>query len=165
MRQLLGQRLLDKEEELARLGERLARVHPRRRMEEWSQRLDDLREAISRRGRQGMRERQLIWRGLNERLARLHPGQILARRREVTLVAERRLGEQARRQLENMRNRLAALEGRLRLLGPEQVLARGYSITTSAETGKVVRVASEVKAGEKLRTRLKSGEIRSVVDE
>jgi exodeoxyribonuclease VII large subunit len=165
MRQLLGQRLLDKEEELARLGQRLARVHPRRRMEEWSQRLDDLREVISRRARQSMRERQLNWRALNERLARLHPGQILARRREAVLVAGRRLEERARWQLENKRNRLAALEGRLRLLGPEQVLARGYSITTSAETGKIVRGASEVKRGEKLRTRLKSGEIRSVVEE
>ena len=50
---------------------------------------------------------------------------------------------------------------RLRLLGPEQVLARGYSITTLAETGKVVRAASEVKPGQKLRTRLKTGEVNS----
>jgi exodeoxyribonuclease VII large subunit len=164
MRQLLGQRLLDKEEELARLGQRLARVHPRRRLEEWSQRLDDLRESISRRARQGMRERALTSRALTERLLRLRPKQILAQRRELTIAIAKRLHEQARWQIENKRARLATLESRLRLLGPEQVLARGYSITTLADTGKVIRAASEVQPGQKLRTRLKSGEIRSVVE-
>jgi exodeoxyribonuclease VII large subunit len=52
---------------------------------------------------------------------------------------------------------------RLRLLGPEQVLARGYSITRRESDGKIVRAANEVRPGEKLRTRLQSGEIRSVI--
>jgi exodeoxyribonuclease VII large subunit len=50
------------------------------------------------------------------------------------------------------------------LLGPEQVLARGYSITTDAATGKVLRDAQKVKAGQRLKTRLKSGELRSVAE-
>ena len=74
---------------------------------------------------------------------------------------ERRLHEQVRQQLEKWRNGLGALEGRLRLLGPEQVLARGYSITTDAQTGKVLREAKEVKAGQRLKTRLKAGEVFS----
>jgi exodeoxyribonuclease VII large subunit len=37
------------------------------------------------------------------------------------------------------------------------VLARGYSITTDAATGKVLREAGEVKAGQRLKTRLKAG--------
>ena len=56
---------------------------------------------------------------------------------------------------------LRALEARLRLLGPEQVLARGYSITTDAQSGKVLREANEVKAGQRLKTRLKAGEVFS----
>ena len=56
---------------------------------------------------------------------------------------------------------MAALEARLRLLGPEQVLARGYSITMDAATGQVLREAKVVKSGQKLKTRLKSGEIVS----
>ena len=46
-----------------------------------------------------------------------------------------------------------------------QLLARGYSITTDAATGKVLRIAEEVRTGQKLKTRLKSGEVRSVVEE
>jgi exodeoxyribonuclease VII large subunit len=59
------------------------------------------------------------------------------------------------------RNGLGALEARLRLLGPEQVLARGYSITSDAATGKVLREATEVKADQRLKTRLKAGQIFS----
>jgi len=51
----------------------------------------------------------------------------------------------------------------LNLLGPEQVLSRGYSITMDAASGKVLRDAAKIKAGQKLKTRLKSGEIHSEV--
>jgi exodeoxyribonuclease VII large subunit len=67
--------------------------------------------------------------------------------------------------LRNGRNRFEATEARLRLLGPEQVLSRGYSITMDAATGKVLRTAKEVKAGQYLKTRLKAGEVLSKVDQ
>jgi exodeoxyribonuclease VII large subunit len=43
------------------------------------------------------------------------------------------------------------------------VLDRGYSITSDAATGKVIRDAGEVSQGQPLKTRLRKGEIRSVV--
>ncbi|MGH7980383.1 MAG: exodeoxyribonuclease VII large subunit, partial [Limisphaerales bacterium] len=63
--------------------------------------------------------------------------------------------------LKQRREQLRQLERRLNALGPEQVLARGYSITMDAGTGKVLREAKKVKAGQKLKTRLKTGEIVS----
>ena len=165
MRELFRQRLEDKEYEVEQFLQRLARVHPRRRFDEWLQRLDDLQNTLSRCMRQGTRDRQTAWRNLRERLLRLRPAQILVQRRELLQQTERRLREHARRQLENRHDQLAASETRLRLLGPEQVLARGYSITMKADTGKVIRSADQVKSGQELRSRLKSGEIRSVVRE
>jgi exodeoxyribonuclease VII large subunit len=50
------------------------------------------------------------------------------------------------------------------LLGPEQVLARGYSITMDAETGQVLRQAQGVKPGQRLKSRLNVGEVRSRVE-
>jgi exodeoxyribonuclease VII large subunit len=88
----------------------------------------------------------------------------LKQKREIYGQIERRLHEQMRQQLERRRTGLGALEARLRLLGPEQVLARGYSITTDAATGKVLRQAKEVKAGQLLKTRLKAGEVFSAVE-
>jgi exodeoxyribonuclease VII large subunit len=73
----------------------------------------------------------------------LRPVQIVARRREA----------------------LKNAEAQLRLLGPEQVLARGYSITMDAESGRVLRESKSIKSGQRLKTRLKIGEVLSRVEE
>jgi exodeoxyribonuclease VII large subunit len=85
-------------------------------------------------------------------------------RREVFEIELRRLHDLAAARLRDLRNRFHANESRLRLLGPEQVLARGYSITMDEATGKVLRAATNIKAGQRLKTRLKAGEVRSRVE-
>jgi exodeoxyribonuclease VII large subunit len=159
--QLARQRLEDKRYELTQVVQRLARVHPRRRLNDWLQRLDDAQTSLLRCVNQGARRQRLAWQTLWERLARVRPALLLRQRREAFVQVERRLRELARVKLEMWRNGLGALEARLRLLGPEQVLARGYSITTDAQTGKVLREAKAVAGGQRLKTRLKAGEVFS----
>jgi exodeoxyribonuclease VII large subunit len=159
--QLTRQRLADKRYELTQVVQRLARVHPRRRLNDWLQGLDDAQTSLLRCVSQGARRQRQAFQTLWERLARVRPALLLRQRREAFVQVERRLQELARLQLETRRNGLGALEARLRLLGPEQVLARGYSITTDAATGKVLREAREVKAGQRLKTRLKTGQVFS----
>jgi exodeoxyribonuclease VII large subunit len=65
--------------------------------------------------------------------------------------------------LKQRREQLRQIQKQLNLLGPEQVLSRGYSITMDAAGGKVLRDAAKIQAGQKLKTRLKSGEIFSEV--
>jgi exodeoxyribonuclease VII large subunit len=146
------------------LTQRMARAHPRRRMNELLQRLDDLQAGLLRCTRQGTKERQVTWQNLATRLLRVRPAQLLKQRRESLVVNQRRLRESAHVHLRNGRNRFEATEARLRLLGPEQVLSRGYSITMDAATGKVLRAAKDVKVGQHLKTRLKVGEVLSKVD-
>ncbi|MGA2788459.1 MAG: exodeoxyribonuclease VII large subunit [Verrucomicrobiota bacterium] len=143
------------------LTQRMARVHPRRRLNELLQQLDDLQTGLLRCTRQGTKERQVAWQNLAERLLRVRPAQLLKQRRESVVVSRRRLRELAHAGLRNGRSRFEAAGARLRLLGPEQVLARGYSITMDAATGRVLRKAVEVKGGQKLKTRLKAGEVLS----
>jgi len=164
LRELADRQLEEKRERVARTEQRLARLHPRRRLNDWLQRLDDLQGGLVRCARQGLRQQALACRNLAERLSRVRPALVLKQRREVLEQAAERLKEQARHRLEEVRSRMEALEGRLRLLGPEQVLARGYSITMDAATGEVVREAQKVKVGQRLRTRVKEGEIRSRVE-
>jgi exodeoxyribonuclease VII large subunit len=149
---------------VADLTQRMARAHPRRRMNELLQRLDDLQAGLLRCTRQGTKEWQVAWQNLATRLLRVRPAQLLKQRRESLVVNRRRLRELAHVCLRNGRNRFEATEARLRLLGPEQVLARGYSITMDAATGKVLRAAKDVKVGQHLKTRLKAGEVLSKVD-
>jgi exodeoxyribonuclease VII large subunit len=110
-------------------------------LQEWSQRLDDAGVALTREIKTQVRERRHRFTQAASHLQRLKPVAQLALRRE----------------------QLAALTSRLRLLAPENVLARGYSITTDAATGQVIRRAAQVKAGQKLRTRVSEGEFESVV--
>lgn len=145
------------------LVRRMTQAHPRRRLDESLQRLDDLQSGLLRQAKQGVRERQIVCQNLSTRLRQVRPKQLLKQRREVLKATQKRLRELARVQFKNCKNSLETIESRLRLLGPEQVLSRGYSITMDAASGKVLRDAAQVKAGQKLKTRLKKGEVRSAV--
>ena len=161
LRQLCHAQLENRQYELTQTFQRLARAHPRRRLNDWLQRLDDLQTGLIRCTRQGVRDRRVEWRNFSRRLSRVRPALLLKQRREAVQQEKQRLYEQTHHSLRERWNRLGTLQARLRLLGPEQVLARGYSITSDAVTGKVLRAAAEVQAGQKLRTRLAQGEVTS----
>jgi exodeoxyribonuclease VII large subunit len=129
-------------ENYLQLGGRLARLHPRRKLDESFQRLDDLQNGLLRNLKSAARSRNLVLQNLAGRFLRAKPSQFLKVRRE----------------------QLRQLSRQLNLLGPEQVLARGYSITMDAASGKVLRDAKTVKAGQKLKTRLATGEITSLAE-
>ncbi|HXC36223.1 MAG TPA: exodeoxyribonuclease VII large subunit, partial [Candidatus Acidoferrales bacterium] len=139
MGQLVRRRMTEKVSFLRQQSDRLARAHPRRKLQNWQQRLDDLHSDLSRCLIQRARQSGVLLKHLWERLHRIRPSHFLKQRRE----------------------QLRQLERRLNALGPEQVLGRGYSITMDAGTGKVLRDAKKVKASQKLKTRLKTGEIIS----
>jgi exodeoxyribonuclease VII large subunit len=164
LRQRVQQQLARQGEAFEETAARLARAHPRRKLDEALQRLDDLRAGLLRCSKAGVRERRIAWQNLAGRMIRLRPAQLIRQRREAFQLQLRRLQERATAGLRNAQSRFANLVARLRLLGPEQVLARGYSITTDEATGKILRDAEEVKHGQRLRTRLKTGEVRSVVE-
>lgn len=164
IRQLLRQQLGGKADDLEQIANRLARVHPRRRFSEWLQRLDDLRGSLLRCAKQGTRHQRVILQNLSERLLRVRPAQLLRQRRELFEQENSRLQEQMKHRLRERKDRVETLSSRLRLLGPEQVLGRGYSITMDATSCEILRDASKVKRGQRLKTRLKSGEISSQVN-
>ena len=62
------------------------------------------------------------------------------------------------------KDRADALAGRLDALGPLRVLDRGYSVTLS-DKGRVVRGIKDVKAGDRIETRLADGRVVSRVEQ
>lgn len=155
------QRLAREQEDFQSVAQRMMRAHPRRRLDELTQRLDDLQSSLLRSAKQSVRGQRVTWQNLTTRLLRVRPGLLLKQRREGLQLAARQLRELGRHQLANARNHFATQAARLRLLGPEQVLSRGYSITMDATSGEILREARRVKRGQRLRTRLKVGEIIS----
>jgi exodeoxyribonuclease VII large subunit len=148
---------------VASLVRRMAQAHPRKRLDELSQRLDDLQTDLLRCGKQGVRDRLITCNNVATRLRQVRPVQLLRQRREILKVTQHRLRELAQVCFKELKSSLASAESRLQLLGPEQVLSRGYSITMDAENGRVLRDAVKVRAGQKLKTRLAKGEIASNV--
>ncbi|MBK7998990.1 MAG: hypothetical protein IPK15_09815 [Verrucomicrobia bacterium] len=163
--QLVRHRLELDRDGLLQLAQRLVRVHPRRQLRERAQQVDDLQNALLRCVRQGWRDQRAKWQTLQQRLARLKPSAVLALRRQTLRDLERRLRDHSRQIVKRKQAFLEPLQARLRLLSPDNVLARGYSITTDEVTGKVLRAASETQPGQRLKTKLKSGEVRGVVDD
>ncbi len=139
MRLRVRRRLTNETEDFQSLAGRLARLHPRRRLNDSLQRLDDLQSGLLRRLKSAARSRTLIFENVAGRFLRAKPSLTVKGHLETVQQLERRLN----------------------LLGPEQVLARGYSITTDAATGAVLRESVKISAGQALKTRLAKGEIFS----
>ena len=163
--QLASQRLEFNRGQLDSLRRRVGRMHPRRRVEEQMQRLDEAHAALFRSVRKGLRDRRVPWSHLKQRLLQARPSSLLKQRKEAIVALARRIGSAARQQLLGRVNRLESLRDRLRLLSPDSVLARGYSVTIDAANGAVVRDAGTLRKGQRIRTRLKIGEATSVVEQ
>ncbi len=161
---LVRERLESAREQLHWQVTRLARVHPRRELNQRRQQLDDAQRALTRSAVQTLRQHQLATRALAQRLTRVQPSKLLVAKRQQFAEPARRLPEHARRALETKRRQFGELETRLRLLAPEKVLERGYSITRDAETGALIRDARVLKAGHQVKTRVQHGEFTSVVE-
>lgn len=154
-----------KRDDLADLERRLGRLHPRRLLEQQMQHLDELQTALFRRTRQRLRDHGVSWTHLAQRLSRARPSALLQQRRQDISGLSQQLSSVVQRHLSDQRQALGRLQDRLRLLAPDSVLARGYSLTTDLATGDVVRNAASVQPGQRLRTRLASGEIISTADQ
>ena len=140
LRELCRRQLESRGDEAEFLLKRFGRLHPRRKLDEALQRLDDLRGGLGRGAEQCVRRARMNWQQLALRLNQVRPAN----------------------RLKELKATLSRAEARLRLLGPEQVLSRGYSITMDADSGEILRDAKRVKPGQRLKTRLKSGEVSSV---
>jgi exodeoxyribonuclease VII large subunit len=165
MRDLVLRRLQGERRHFQQLLQRVQASHPRRRLNQQLQHLDDLQSSLARCALHQLQKSRALQQNLALRLDRLRPGELLIQRRAILRQQERRLRELARHGLLTLRQRIGALQAHLRLLGPEQVLARGYSITLDAATGKIIRSKDQTRPSQTLNTKLQSGDVQSIVKE
>jgi exodeoxyribonuclease VII large subunit len=147
-----------------RLVLRLERAHPRRRLQEQAQRVDDLQDSLNRCTRHGLRTHRTRFQAAAQRFALLKPARLVSAKWEALARYQARLAQAASNRTQAIRTRFATAADRLKLLSPGNVLRRGYSITTEMATGKIVRSASNVAPGTRIRTQLHSGTLESVVE-
>ncbi len=142
---------------------RLTRSQPTRKIQDQMQRLDDLNWSLNRSALGTVREVRQRFDFLVRRLSQIKPSEQLRRLSETNQAGLNALHNAFRRRLAEKRARLDQLQAELKLLSPDQTIARGYSITTDAGTGELVRDPKQLKPGQRIKTRVKSGSFESQV--
>jgi exodeoxyribonuclease VII large subunit len=136
--------------------------HPGRRLQQQSQRLDELetrlRRAVLARQAGLQRRLQLVM----LRFKQQSPEQRVARQQQALQQQLERLHRAMQHQLRYGRQRLAAKSQALQTVSPLATLGRGYSITRDAE-GHVLHSSAEAKVGATIETQLAQGKVFSQV--
>jgi exodeoxyribonuclease VII large subunit len=136
---------------------------PRAQLDAAAQKVDLASEALARALREQLSRSSQRLADLSATLRHHRPDQHVALRRQQCEALRGRFTESFRYRLETLRQRLTRGTELLRLLSPDATLERGYSITRNAD-GTVVRSVKDPAKGTRLRTRLRDGEIESIVD-
>jgi exodeoxyribonuclease VII large subunit len=159
----LERRIERERQALVALSRRL--VHPRRRLQDWQMRVDDLAGRLARAMDHALRHwrERLAWRA--ERLRANSPAATV--RRAVERLEGRRhaLPAAMRLRIRELRARTAEPAARLRALNPHGVLERGYAIARTSPEGAIIRSADQLDVGQLVDIRVARGGIRARVEE
>lgn len=159
----LGEHLSWKAQGMEVLAHRLSRLHPKRRLQEQFQLVDELHDSLGRCARTHFREKSRSTADRVRQFSRFQPANIIREKRRRFQELAQLLQSQLTGHLRERRTALEKTAEQLRLLSPRAILERGYSITLDAASGEVVQTSSEVVEGQELLTHLKSGCILSAV--
>jgi exodeoxyribonuclease VII large subunit len=144
------------QEALQWLSKRL--VHPRRRLMDQSQRLDELWLRLARAAHNARTLKMAKLAEQTARLLRHDPQQALALRHGLCRHQEARLTQAVAQRLAVHRERLTKLGATLNAVSPLSTLVRGYAVVTAAATGQVVRDADVLSSGDAVTARFARGE-------
>lgn len=118
----------------------------------------DLEDAVEQSLSQGEQELQLM----KQRFATLHPENLIEGRLEKVANRKHLLDNIMEHKLERFERQLQRQKSMLRALGPDSAFERGFSISMTKK-GELVRSPDQLEKGATLITKLRDGEIESVV--
>lgn len=154
---------------LSEAGERLTTIKMHRvfqtlgaRLEERSQRVDDLVSALDRSLRAGLNTAREAWLRSSTGVVRYDFRRLLGLKRAQLTEHNTRVESGFKKYLVERRNRLSHVESILRERSPLGILSRGYSITRDA-LGNIVRDAAAVPMESEISVRLERGELGATV--
>ena len=136
---------------------------PQRRVQDLSQRLDELLARTLRAARRVPERKRDALRSLVARLYREAPANVVLANRVRAEVLRARLERSMRHGIEKRRAQLQSLHRALAAVGPQQTLDRGYAIVSRRRDAAVLRDASQVEPGERIEARLARGTVEGEV--
>jgi len=152
-----------RQEGLAWAGRRLVQLHPALRVEQQSQRLDELGSRLDAalQGRLELEGHRLAAR--RAELVALSPRAQLAALGRRLAVTTARLPAALGHRLARSRDRLGGTVRALNAVSPLATLERGYAIVTRAEDGRLLTDAADAAPGSEIEARLARGRLRARV--
>jgi exodeoxyribonuclease VII large subunit len=148
----------------ANLAGRLHRLHPGTVLDQIRQRLDETVTELAEAATELLDMRHNQHGQLRLRLRGAAPMHRLERLGDQLGAQRRMLAREIRRSLADASGQSAAAAAKLHAVSPLATLDRGYAIVTEPETGAVLRDAGALKAGDRIRARLASGELDATID-
>lgn len=141
---------------LLNLSQRLLALHPKRRLQQQQQRLDELQLRLTANIKRTLHSAEQQQQYLAKSLRQLSPVKTLLAHSQHITELERRLSNAQQQQLKQSKQQLAQLSAQLNAVSPLATLARGYSITFD-DKQQVVTSARELKQGECISVKLADG--------
>ncbi|BCX88102.1 exodeoxyribonuclease VII large subunit [Methylomarinovum tepidoasis] len=151
------------EHNTAWLARRLHVLHPRRRLSDHAQHLNELEARLRRAQSRYLQERRQPWHLLRHQLLRHHPQQRLQRHRQSLTTLRQRLHQSQAQRLSLAHTRLGTLSRTLATVGPLATLERGYALVTDTQ-GHVLTAADQVRPGDAVEVRLARGRLHCRVE-
>jgi exodeoxyribonuclease VII large subunit len=153
------QRLQQLRQQHSTLIKRLQIQHPKRRLQQQAQRLDEMSDRLTRQFQFNLLQKSQRLDRLHTRLARQTPEQRLKRLIQQITNLDQRLYRAVKQRLNLEQTRFTHLGRDLHTLSPLNTLGRGYAIVSFPTTNTIVTDTAEVEIGDKLQTRLHKGKL------
>lgn len=163
--ELRGRELVARKgQQLNWLAKRLDQQHPRQRLRQRMQRVDELEQRLHRAQRAHLRVLQQRLIAASARLHRHTPDHHLARLAARQDYLRQRLRSSMLQCLARHGQQLAALGRALDTVSPLATLARGYAVLTRKTDGTLISAANQVTRGERINARLHQGSLECTVE-
>ncbi len=164
LKQALQRALEQQQLHLGHLDKRLQQVNPHRQLAQRQRALRQQALRLRHAATLQVQEKRKRLQRLEQRLQARHPAVELQKRAHRLATARLRLRQHGAQLLPERQQRFARQLEKLNLLNPLHTLERGYSITLDAQ-GRPLYSVQQVRAGERIQTRLADGSLLSRVDE
>lgn len=139
---------------------RLQQQHPQRRLQQNSQRVDELSARAAAALQRTQRQTQQRLSGTAQRLQALHPQRQLAPLRQQLAQLQARNGQAMRQTLKTWQQKHAATLQNLQIVSPLQTIARGYAVVRNAQ-GELIRNPEQLSTNESFSVKVAEGEFRA----
>jgi exodeoxyribonuclease VII large subunit len=141
---------------LINLSQRLLALHPKRRLQQQQQRLDELQLRLSAGIKRKIIATQQQQQYLDKSLRQLSPAKTINQQKIQLAELERRISKAQQQRVVQSKQQLAQLSAQLNTVSPLATLARGYSIAFD-DKQQVITSAAQLKAGDKVAVKLAEG--------